>query len=188
MLGAVLTGGSSRRMGRNKALIEIDGVPMASRVAAALRAAGCIRVVAYGGDPVELAPLGLPVVPDRHPGCGPLGGVLGVLESVEPGDAAVSGVFVVACDLPSLSGPSLAGMVVAAGERPDVDVVVARTSAIEPTCAIWAGSATESLRRSFEEGERALHRAIGRLRSLEVDVDPAALRNINTPDELGRYP
>ena len=34
--GAVLTGGKSRRMGRDKALVEVDGEPMALRVAHAL--------------------------------------------------------------------------------------------------------------------------------------------------------
>ena len=41
----------------------------------ALASAGCISVIAYGGDPVELEPLGLPVLADRYPGSGPLGGV-----------------------------------------------------------------------------------------------------------------
>ena len=38
--GAVLCGGRSRRMGRDKALIEIGGVPLAMRVASAVRDAG----------------------------------------------------------------------------------------------------------------------------------------------------
>jgi len=183
----VLTGGASRRMGRTKALIEIDGVPMAARAAAALRSAGCARVVAYGGDPVELAPIGVPVLPDRYPGCGPLGGVLGLLESyAETGDDV--SVLVVACDLPALTGDHLVDLVDAARARPDADVVVARTSAIEPVCAVWRPSATERLRRLFDAGERALHTAIAHLERVEVDVEPAALRNINTPAELGRYP
>ena len=187
LIGAVLTGGSSRRMGRTKALIEIDGVPMAGRVATALRDAGCVRVFAYGGDPDRLAPLGLAVLPDRHPGTGPLGAVLGLLALFAQGhsDAAV---FVAACDLPSLTGSVLAPMVEVARTQPDVDVVVARTSQIEPTCAIWRASAAEELHRLHELGERALHVAIERLHSVPVDVDAAALANINTPEELRGYP
>jgi molybdenum cofactor guanylyltransferase len=175
-------------MRRTKALIEVDGVPMATRVATALRSAGCIDVVAYGGDRDELAPLGLPVLPDRYPGAGPLGAVIGALELLEQQDADGFGMFVVACDLPALTGEHLAGMVRAVRGRPDVHVVVARTSAIEPACAIWSRAAIAPLRRCFEEGERALHVAIGRLDSVEVEVDADALRNINTPEELGRYP
>jgi molybdopterin-guanine dinucleotide biosynthesis protein A len=174
-------------MGRTKALIEIDGVPMAGRVAAALRGAGCISVVAYGGTPVELASLDLPVLADRYPGTGPLGGVLGVLELFAASDLEIGGVFVTACDLPALRPADLIGIVEAARAHPDADVVVARTSAIEPACALWNPLALEPVRRFFDEGERAIHGAIGRLTSVAVDVDPAALRNINTPDDLGRY-
>lgn len=188
MVGVVLTGGASRRMGRTKALIEIDGVPMAARAADALRVAGCESVLAYGGDPDELASLGVPVEPDRYPGTGPLGGVLGVLEFFESREPRPEGVFIVACDLPALTANDLAGMVAIARRRPGIDVVVARTSSIEPTCAIWRLSAIERLRRSFDDGERALHVAIGRLESFAVDVDASALRNINTPEELDGYP
>lgn len=186
MVGAVLTGGASRRMGRTKALIEVDGVPMAGRVADALALAGCRSVIAYGGDPVELEALGLPVLPDRYPGSGPLGGVLGVLELFAESDLHIDGVFVVACDLPALRGGHLAGMVAAARPQ-DVDVVVARAGRIEPTCAIWRPRATERLREIFNSGERALHRAIEQLDWRAVEIEPGAVRNINTPDDLDRY-
>ncbi len=175
-------------MGRTKALIEIDGVPMADWVAAALRGAGCISVVAYGGDPVELEQLAMPVLPDRYPGTGPLGGVLGVLELFAASDLVVGGVFIVACDLPALSAADLTTMVGSARACPDADVVVARTSEIEPTCAIWNPLAIDQVRRCFDEGERALHTTIGRLASVEVDIAPVALQNINTPEDLDRYP
>ena len=67
-------------------------------------------------------------------------------------------------------------------------MVVARTSSIEPTCAIWRLSAIERIRRCFDDGDRALHAMIERLDSHEVDVDAAALRNINTLEDLRRYP
>ena len=187
VIGAVLTGGSSRRMGSNKALVEVDGVAMGCRVARALRDAGCSPVLAFGGDPDELAPLGLDVRPDRYPATGPLGGVLGLLESLaaEGPDAMV---VVAACDLPSLRGDVLLVLVDALRADPAVDVAVARTSQIEPACATWRVSAAQRLRELYASGERALHVAIGQLQSVEIEVDPAALRNINTPEELGRYP
>ncbi len=188
MVGVVLTGGASRRMGRTKALIEFDGVPMADRVSAALRAAGCVSVVAYGGSPVDLESLDMAVLPDQYPGTGPLGGVLGVLELFARSEPRIDAVFVVACDLPALRADDLAGLVDAARQHSTrVDVVVARTTQIEPTCAIWMPPAVERLREIFDSGERALHRAIEQLESVEVAVDAAVLRNINTPDDLGRY-
>ncbi|MET0580139.1 MAG: NTP transferase domain-containing protein, partial [Ilumatobacteraceae bacterium] len=77
--GAVLTGGSSRRMGTDKAFVEVDGVPMAERVAAALSGGGCSPVSYVGGDVALLARFGRTVHADRFPGAGPLGGVLTAL-------------------------------------------------------------------------------------------------------------
>ena len=74
--GAVVCGGASRRMGRDKALVAVDGVAMAERVARALEAAGCADVRFVGGDAPALAALGRPVLPDAYPGAGPLGAVI----------------------------------------------------------------------------------------------------------------
>ncbi|MGH9084822.1 MAG: NTP transferase domain-containing protein, partial [Acidimicrobiales bacterium] len=53
-----MCGGSSTRMGRDKATLEVGGVAMAVRVADALRAAGADEVRAIGGDAAGLARLG----------------------------------------------------------------------------------------------------------------------------------
>ena len=70
VLGVVLAGGLSRRFGEDKALALVDGVPMALRVAQAMRAAG-LEVVLAAPDG-RLVCLGLPLLiePDdgpRHP-------------------------------------------------------------------------------------------------------------------------
>ncbi len=176
-------------MGRTKALIEIDGVAMATRVAAALKAVGCESVIAYGGDPDELAVLGVPVLPDSYPAMGPLGGLVGVLELFGGHPIYANAlVVVVACDLPWLTAHDLRPLLEAARSNPTADVIVARTDYIEPACAIWRVAACEPVRAMYDEGERALHEAINRLLSVEVDVDLRALRNINTPGDLDRYP
>ena len=56
---AILAGGRSSRMGRDKALVEVDGRALALRVADALRRAGADPVAAVGGDLPALARLGL---------------------------------------------------------------------------------------------------------------------------------
>lgn len=171
-------------MGRTKALIEVEGIAMAARVADALLGAGCSSVLLFGGDPDELAPLGFPVLPDRYPSEGPLGGVIGVLQALD-GDADV---LIVACDLPALRAADLAPLVTAAADRADADVIVATTTHAEPTCAIWRASTLALLQRRFDAGERAIHGVFADLDVVEVPVDARALRNINTPEDLGRYP
>ena len=78
LAGAVLVGGASRRMGRPKALIEVDGAPMVVRVATALGAAGCTPVRLIGATRCRRTS-GITLVEDRWPGEGPLGGVITAL-------------------------------------------------------------------------------------------------------------
>ncbi len=175
-------GGASRRMGRDKALVEVDGVPMAERVAAVLGAAGCHPVVAVGGDAAVHARLGLPAVPDRWPGEGPLGALVTVLGAFDPD---VDAVVVVACDLPWLDGATVdalvARFIAAAGSA---DAVVAHSDRLEPLCAVWACQAHRPLERLVLEGERAVHRALESLRVVTVQVDPSAVANVNSPADL----
>ena len=179
-IGAILTGGHSRRMGRTKALIEVDGVPMALRVADALVAGGCTQVVLVGGDADELSPLNIAVIADLHPGDGPLGGVLTAIGHAGSSDD----VIVVACDLPHLRATAVAALVSAAAESPAADVVVAHTDRREPACALWRARAAPALQQAFDGGTRALHQVFGGLVIVDVDVDPGELVNVNRPGDV----
>jgi molybdopterin-guanine dinucleotide biosynthesis protein A len=173
---AVLTGGRSRRMGRDKAFVTIDGEPMVRRVVRALRAAGAVEVVAVGGDEAGLLAEDLDrFLPDLHPGDGPLGGVLVALSA-----APVSIVVVVACDMPDLTAAAVQAVVAALVADPSSVVAVA-----QPLCAAWrAALAVATLRPAFAAGERTLAAAIDLLPHVAVLVDPAALRNVNRPGDL----
>jgi len=175
-------------MGRTKALVDVGGIPMAARVASALRGAGCSPVIACGGDVDELAVLGLMVVTDRFPGEGPLGGIIEALRfcstSEDPGDTDV---LIAPCDLPFLESTDLAAMVAAARTHPGADVLVAATTQREPGCALWRTSALAQIEARFDAGERAIHRMLDHLAVVEVSFAARALRNINTLDDLGRY-
>ncbi len=180
VLGAVLAGGASRRMGTDKSLVDVAGSPLAARAAAALTAAGCDPVVVVGGDAARLGELGLRVVADRCPGEGPLDGIVRALE-LASGSAAV----VVACDMPQLSPATIAALVSAlAAADGALDVVVARSQRREPLCAVWAVRALPVLIEAFDHGERAVHRVLEGLAVGEVGVADEQVRNVNTPADL----
>lgn len=187
--GAVLAGGRSRRMGSDKALIEVHGRPMAQSVLDALARAGIDPRVVVGGDAVRLAVLGVEVVADAYPGEGPLGGIVTALDHFAAGAAHV---LVVACDLPDIGSGALGLLLERLEPTADglPDVVLARAGTVQPMCAVWSTALAGSLRAVFDAGERSMFGALDRLRTgrrrLEVvDVPPASLRNINTPDQLG---
>jgi molybdopterin-guanine dinucleotide biosynthesis protein A len=175
LIGAVLCGGASRRMGTDKATYPVDGVAMARRVADALAAAGCSPVVAVGGDEDELRALRLEFVDDQFPGEGPLGGILTALAVGAP-------VVVVACDLPNVKPTTIVALVAALAGH---DVAMACSDRAEPLCAVWSEGAIPMLQSRFQAGERAVHRAIEGLDIAWVTVPAADVRNINTPGDLG---
>jgi molybdopterin-guanine dinucleotide biosynthesis protein A len=175
--GAVLAGGASRRMGRPKAFVEVDGTAMARRVADTLAEAGCRPVVAIGGDAEAMAGLDISTVADSHPGEGPLGAIITALEHAAP-----CPVLVAACDLPWLDVATVAALI--AARRDDIDVVAATTDRIEPLLSLWSPSALEHTRVAFAAGDRAVHVVLEGLRVHTVEVAPSALRNVNRPDDL----
>lgn len=178
--GAILTGGASRRMGSTKALVTVDGVPMAQRVATALESGGCNDVALIGGTATEFQHLGLPFVRDAHPGDGPLGGIITALTHF----AAASHVLVAACDLPMLDAATVRTLLDAAHEHPEHGAIVAHTGRVEPALVVWNRAAIDDLVTLFGDGERAVHRALGQLRTQSVTVASAALLNVNRPTEV----
>ena len=182
--GAVLCGGASRRMGTDKSLIRVDGVPLAERVARTLEAAGCHPVVLVGGDEHALSSAtGRRVVADRWPGEGPVGGVLTALTALADAPA----VLVAACDLPALTADAVAAVVdahllVARSDAP-IAVTIADSGRPEPALACWSTSAATALNERFpaERGLLAIALALG---AEAVSVEAAALHNANRPGDL----
>jgi molybdopterin-guanine dinucleotide biosynthesis protein A len=179
-MGAVLCGGDSRRMGRDKALIPIDGEPMAGRVAAALAGGGCDVVVLVGGDRELLqAATGRNWVPDRWPGEGPLGGLLTALSA-----GAGRDVVVAACDLPDLDADAVRA-VISAAQTADADVAAVVAVTTHPHLVGWWRASSESaVRALYDGGERGIRRALRQLRVVEVPVGDHVVRNVNTPDDI----
>src|SRR5271156_5541718 len=94
--GFILAGGASSRMGRDKALLELGGVPLIVRTARLVESVvGSATVV---GDSAAFRALGLRTIADDWPGTGPLGGIATALRA-----SSAPWSLVVACDLPDLT-------------------------------------------------------------------------------------
>lgn len=179
VIGAVLTGGLSRRFGRDKATAPTGSGPLGARVVVALRAAGVDPVVAVGG---RAGPeLGLPTVADRWPGEGPLAAVATVLLWARRGL-----VLVVPCDLPSLDPGDVARVVDRAVSNPDRAVTA--TVDGEPSTQLVCVPARfgPAVRDLVVAGERRLRQLyqVGEWDQVPVGAD--SLVDADTPEDLAR--
>lgn len=178
----ILAGGRSRRMGRDKALIELGGMTLLERTAR--QAAGVFEQVWISGT-ADLARLGFPVIPDREPGLGPIGGIITGLESIE-----TPWLFALPCDSPFLSGAFLRGL---AALTADCEVVIPRRNQFyEPLHALYARACLPALRELVAQGERQIIKLYPMVRVKEVgedllnqwDPEGLAFFNVNTPEDL----
>ncbi|MGH9119742.1 MAG: molybdenum cofactor guanylyltransferase [Acidimicrobiales bacterium] len=181
--GAVLAGGTSRRMGVDKAALLVDGRALVSRVVDALVAAGATTTMVVGGDPRMLGELGVVPVADLWPGAGPLGGIATALA-----DADTELVAVLACDLVAPDPRSIERVVAALHDTPTADLVVPMVDGRRQWLhAAWRRRARTRLERALESGERAVHRAV-EASDLEVvdvaDLPAAAVADADTVEEL----
>jgi molybdopterin-guanine dinucleotide biosynthesis protein A/rhodanese-related sulfurtransferase len=186
VVGAVLVGGASARMGRDKAWAPFLGRPLVAVAADALAGAGLRRRLAVGDADGRCAELGLEPVPDRHPGEGPLGGLLSALAAAGA-DADV--VVVLSCDLVRIGAADVARLVatLAAEERADVAAPV-RSGRPQLLTAAYRPRAADALGAAFAAGERSVRRAAARLVLAAVTgVGDDALDDADTPADLARF-
>lgn len=192
MIGIILAGGRSRRLGRDKATAKILGKPMLAWVYEALRDGGATEVVmvAQPGQRFDALPSGVIRIDDeRH------AGVDGPLAALDLGlryarDAQEEFAFVAPCDVPALHPEDVQRALSRLAEA-EYDAVLMSSGPKGPHPLLGAyrvGPAAAAAGRSFGNGERAA-RAI--LSSLNITVlNRFALRRAgatapcNTGEEL----
>ncbi len=183
--GLILAGGASRRMGRNKALIEWDGQPQIARVASALRPVTFEQLI-IANDPEPYQFLHLPIIPDIEPGWGPLMGLYSGLRAAKGAWA-----ILVAVDMPFLTSAFLQGLLAMA---PGYDVVIPEVQdKLHPLCAVYRrDTCLPAIEAVIKQGQRrliAFHdlvkvRRVDEATLRTISPDLRELININTPEEL----
>ncbi len=174
-------------MGQDKALLPIDGTPLALRAAEKLsRVCGAVALV---GDPARYGHLGLPLVADSYPGQGPLAGIEAALGATET-DANL----IVACDMPALD-PAILTELLNALLNDGADCALPRypDGKLEPLCAAYSRRCHAAIREALESGVRRVTDALRLLEAsgfalsyVAVDTrDP--FENLNTPEEFRAF-
>jgi molybdopterin-guanine dinucleotide biosynthesis protein A len=177
-------------MGEPKALIELDGAPLAARAAAALQRGGAQRVVLVGASDDVAAGVGLPVVADDRPGEGPLAGVATALAwasrcARDAGVEAEAAVLVVAaCDQPDLSDVLIAGLIAAVAEGAEVAVGETADGRRHPLPTAWRVDRAAWLERLVEEGARRADAPLASLDVASVATTGRQVADLDTPEQV----
>jgi molybdopterin-guanine dinucleotide biosynthesis protein A len=177
----VLAGGQSRRMGRPKALLPVQGTTLVEWLVRRLEPSFRELLVA-AGEATQLPPgLRRCFVADQRPGAGPLAGI-------EAGLAAARQPTLVAlgCDMPHVT-PALARRLAAAASGHDA-AVPRFGGRPEAACAAYRPGALDAISAALDDGRR---KAADALATIDVNwldgLDPALFTNLNTPDEYRAF-
>jgi len=176
--GFVQAGGGSTRFGQDKALVQLGAKTMLQRTCELLQSVcGDATIVAAGG---RYGDAGWPLLMDRWPGQGPLGGILTALYAIDPSlesaslAAAGQRVFaiILSCDMPFLTSEFLRFLVDRARHSEAQVVVPERSRRLEPLCACWSAASLAGIQTAFDAGIRKVSEAMKRV-PREVLDEPA---------------
>ena len=188
--GLLLAGGRSSRMGEDKALLPIEGMPIIYHLVKSMLAFADCVIIAAGEESREpvyrrnLAELGDSgsvrfVFDGPAYGAGPLAGLAAGLLQADEGY-----VFVTACDMPRISLPYVQEL--AAAGRSGTDVIHAPN---QPFHALYHTRVKTSVSRALHEGDYRVMKLLNGLHTVVLAPagEEAAFDNLNTPDDYRKY-
>jgi len=182
----ILAGGRSLRMGRNKALLEIDSKSIIERQIEELQK-GFDSVKIVCNQPEQYSELGVSLVQDEFPGCGPLAGIHAGLKST-----GADAVFVVPCDMPFVTADLGLQLLERLGEADGV--VLTYQGKIEPLCAVYRKSCLSAIEEFLTEGRLKVIdfyplvniKFLPATELIQGELAENVFFNINTPEEFER--
>jgi molybdopterin-guanine dinucleotide biosynthesis protein A len=182
----ILAGGESRRMGQDKAWLEMGGQPLIRRALSTVRDSGIQEILISGRAGTDYSTLRCPVLFDPEPGCGPLGGIERALA-----EATAPLLLVLALDLPGITSAFLRKL--AAHCDPLTGAVPKLRGELEPLAAIYPKRCHFIVRDcllGFRHAARDFAEACQRehaVRTLAVSrTDARCFGNWNTPADVLR--
>lgn len=181
ILGGVLIGGRSARMGRPKHLLPIEGRTFLERIARAMRPhAREIFVLGEGDLPPELD--GLTRLYDAPDAEGPLAGILAAVR--REGDATW---LIAPCDMPRLTERAFAWLLTERAPDRAAVLPLNRGGRPEPLAAVYEPEAALLLERLVASGKTAPRALRGEprvhLSPIPPDLEPD-FRDVDAPEDL----
>ena len=177
----IMAGGGSRRMGTDKSMLQIDGMPIIQHTCEQL--AGCFEQILISANETEkFAFLGYQIVPDKVPEQGPLMGIASALEV-----SANEINFVIACDIPRIELRYVRRILSeAANSDADIIIPVTNEEKYEPLFAVYRRSALKDINKVLSSGGRKISDVFDLCKVKKVELE-AELVNLNTMVEYEEF-
>ena len=182
--GAILAGGQSRRMGFNKAFLELEGSTVIARAVHVMTAVFSSPAI-IANDTTLYGHLGLPVYPDIIKDAGSLGGIYTALYHSK--DYA----FVVACDMPWLD-PGCVRRVLDNVDGEDC-VIPFISGRLHPMHAAWSKGCMNEIEAMINQGNLRINDLLKRLKIKRLTEEyfgglpiERSVENVNTRQDLER--
>jgi molybdenum cofactor guanylyltransferase len=178
-IGVILAGGSGRRIGGSKAVVQLQGKPLISYPLEALREAlGEVAIVSKADTQLpSVSGVTVWIEPDepRHP-------LVGIMQSLAFAERRP--VVVCAVDLPFVTAELIRALAVAdPGKAPAV--IAAAHSQTQPLLGCYQPSALEAWSHSGVTPDMPLRDCVAAIRPALFEVsDPELLFNVDAPDDL----
>ena len=190
VLGVLLAGGQSRRMGGgDKCLRPLGGRAILARIVERAEPQCAALLLNANGDPARFAAFGLPVVADPLDGFqGPLAGVLAGMEWAALHRADLPWIVSIATDTPFFPTDLVARLLAAVTAESAELACAASNGQAHPVFGLWPVGLRDALRQALvEEGMRKIDAWTARYRLATVEfaatpVDP--FFNTNAPEDL----
>lgn len=183
---AIIAGGKSARMGRDKAFVRLAGKPLIQHVIERSQNLGQSETILIVNQPERYEHLGFAMYQDVWPNKGSLGGIYTALTYAQNPHT-----LVIACDMPFIKTELLRFMIAQISD--DIDIIAPRISGYpQGLHAIYSQACRQPIRKQLEANRLKIIRFYDwmRVRYLdEADYAPydaagRSFTNLNTPEEL----
>jgi molybdopterin-guanine dinucleotide biosynthesis protein A len=178
--GYILMGGRSRRLGLDKAWIEVDGMPLWRRTSWIARGEVGSKPILVGDSLAPDKHQGFGLLRDAKPGKGPLGGLVSALRNCKKEWA-----LVLAVDLPLMQAPDLRRLL--STRRGNYDIItLSADGRVEPLAALYRKPTLEFWEDRLKRNELSLHEGIDQLawKLVRLPKGSRALFNLNVPEDV----
>lgn len=183
MTGIVLSGGKSRRMGKEKGLCLLQGKPLIEYSIDLLKQFCDNIIVSTNSDSYDY--LGHQIIRDEITGIGPAGGIYSCLQASGNHDN-----FVLSCDIPMISIELI--RYILSHDDKKMDAVIPTINGFqEPLCALYRKNCLLAFKESIIQGQYKIQNILKKVNVSFVELSTEnefgsqnSFTNVNTPEDI----